>query len=68
MHDDLTNAMTRFKTEADWLRAFDSINTWSSGGNHRQADMLLLGYLRAHGHGAIADAWEKASKHGQFHY
>jgi hypothetical protein len=55
------DALARCQTQADYIRMLDSINTWSADGNHRAADEIIVGYLRAHGAADIADAWVKAT-------
>jgi hypothetical protein len=62
-------------TEREAIRKLDAINpgglscSYADADNgHRDADQVLLDFLRAHGVGRVADAWEAARERCWFNY
>ena len=53
----------------DKLTRIDSPRGWDKERDHSEADQILLGWLDANGHKAIADAWRRADERcGGFWY
>ena len=62
-------------TEREAIRKLQALNpratSWSyseADSAHRDADQILLDFLRAHGCGKVVDAWEDARERCWAHY